>query len=367
MLGLLVLFGLPVLGNLYASVSAGGFVGILLRGVFCAVCLLVPTMLMGATLPAIARWVEATPDGVSWLGFFYGGNIAGAVIGCVLAGFYLLRVFDMATATYVAVAINAVVAIAAWLIASKKAPHTAVVAAAQRPSPAGARTSYLAIALSGLTAFGAEVVWTRLLSLMLGATVYTFSLILAVVLVGLGLGSSGGAYLARIVRRPRVVSGWCQLLLPVCIAWSAYMIAKSLPYWPINPTLSTNPWLMFQFDVMRCAGDPAGPRCSGVRASRWRSRRRPHRARMPAGWWAGCTRRTRLAGSSARRIQHHCDSGVWHAGRATADDRDRRCVRPDHAGVRMADSSKPGPVRPPAYAAALAGASSSLWPCLPAG
>jgi spermidine synthase len=58
-----------------------------------------PTMLMGATLPAISRWVKATPDGISWLGFFYGGNIAGGVGGCVLAGFYLLRMFDVATAT----------------------------------------------------------------------------------------------------------------------------------------------------------------------------------------------------------------------------------------------------------------------------
>ena len=40
--------------------------------------------------------------GVSWLGFFYAGNIAGATLGCLLAGFYLLRVFNMATATYVA-------------------------------------------------------------------------------------------------------------------------------------------------------------------------------------------------------------------------------------------------------------------------
>ena len=48
---------------------------------------------MGATLPAVARWVETTPSGVSWLGFFYGGNIAGAVAGTLLAGFYLLRVY----------------------------------------------------------------------------------------------------------------------------------------------------------------------------------------------------------------------------------------------------------------------------------
>src|SRR5437764_530183 len=80
-------------------------------------CLLPPTLLMGATLPAIARWVEATPHGVSWLGFFYGGNIAGAVFGCLLAGFYLLRVHDMEVATYAAVAVNAGVALAALALA----------------------------------------------------------------------------------------------------------------------------------------------------------------------------------------------------------------------------------------------------------
>ena len=77
---------------------------------------------MGATLPAIARWIEATPKGVSWLGFFYGGNIAGAVFGCLLAGFYLLRVHDMATATYVAVTINGAVALIALSLAART-PH----------------------------------------------------------------------------------------------------------------------------------------------------------------------------------------------------------------------------------------------------
>ncbi len=251
-LGLLVLFGLPVAGTLYAAVSASGMTGILLRGLFCAVSLLVPTMLMGATLPAVARWVEATPTGVSWLGFFYGSNIVGAVIGCLLAGFYLLRVFDMATATFVAFGINVVVAATAWMLA-RKAPHvphtTSVVTG---PGVGGVRMVYVAIALSGMTAIGAEVVWTRLLSLMLGATVYTFSLILAVVLSGLGLGSSGGAWLSRSARNPRAVLGWCQLLLPVCIAWTAYMIAQSLPYWPISPTLATRPWVSFQLDLVRC-------------------------------------------------------------------------------------------------------------------
>ena len=104
-------------------------VGIVFRAVVAGICLLPPTILMGATLPAISRWVKATPDGISWLGIFYGGNIAGGVAGCVLAGFYLLRVYDVATATMVAVAINAAVALIAWVLAGRTTYEADVVTA----------------------------------------------------------------------------------------------------------------------------------------------------------------------------------------------------------------------------------------------
>jgi spermidine synthase len=111
---------------------------------------------------------------------------------------------------------------------------------------------YVAIALSGACALAAEVVWTRLLSLLLGGTVYTFSIILAVFLVGLGLGSGAGSLLARSGRNPRILLGVCQLLLAAAVAWAALMLATSLPYWPINPYLSRSPWLIFQLDLVRC-------------------------------------------------------------------------------------------------------------------
>src|SRR5271170_3484369 len=109
--GLLVLFGVPLLDHVYAAIAGHGLWGILLRAIIAGICLLPPTMLMGASLPAIARWVHSTPRGIAWLGFFYGGNIAGAVFGCLLAGFYLLRVYDMPTATYIGAAINVSVAL----------------------------------------------------------------------------------------------------------------------------------------------------------------------------------------------------------------------------------------------------------------
>jgi spermidine synthase len=250
--GLLVLFGLPVVQQLYLTGMGHGMAGILWRGVICAVCLLPPTMFMGATLPAISRWIEATPDAASWWGVFYGGNITGGVLGCVLAGFYLLRVYDMAAASFVAVAINAAVALIAWYIA-QSAPYAA---SQERPTSeraTGYLSVYAATGISGMCALGAEVVWTRLLSLMLGPTVYTFSIILGVFLGGLGIGSGGGSYLARRVKAPRLWLGGCQLLLALTIAYAAMQVAVSLPYWPGNLLSNASPWVGFQNDILRCA------------------------------------------------------------------------------------------------------------------
>ncbi len=252
--GILVLLLIPVIGQAYSAFDGQGLTGIFLRGALCAICLLPPTLLMGATLPAISRWVQATPRGVSWLGFFYGGNTAGAVFGCLLAGFYLLRVHDMPTTTYVAVAINVAVAAIGFGLsrftryegAPERAPRDRVSAAP------GARAVYVTIALSGLTALGAEVIWTRLLSLLLGGTTYTFSIILAVFLIGIGLGSSVASYVARGLVRARMALGVSQLLLVAAIAWSAYAISGSLPFWPINPGIVSSPWFLFQLDLARC-------------------------------------------------------------------------------------------------------------------
>jgi spermidine synthase len=250
-LGLLILFGMPVLANVYIAWAGSGLVGILLRGVAAAICLLPPTMLMGATLPAMSRYVETTPQGVSWLGFFYGGNTCGAVVGSLLAGFYLLRVYDLAIATYVAVALNVLVAVIAILVARIAAyepvvtPNTKVVLAP------GAWAVYVAIGLSGMTALASEVLWTRLLSLLFGATVYTFSLILGVFLFGIGIGSSVGSALARGIERPRIALGWVQMMLCGAIAWASYTLALSMPFWPIDPSISTSPWYNFPLDLAR--------------------------------------------------------------------------------------------------------------------
>ena len=284
--GIAMLVLLPAVQYVYMSIFGYGLGGIMLRALVCLIALLPPTILMGATLPAVARWMKSTRTGVSRLGFLYMANLAGAVAGTLLTGFYLLRVYDMLVATLFAVALNVVVAIVAAGLAmvdksaadqpeGKAVPEGepveapggseaevvevrgGPVEAPAEPSPLGAVPDraliYLVIGLSGLTALGAQVIWTRLLSLLMGATVFTFSIILAVFLIGLGFGSSAGAYFGRYMKNPARGLAWCQLMLVAAIPWAAFMINKGIPFWYVNPEFFGNILLRYQHDLLRTA------------------------------------------------------------------------------------------------------------------
>src|ERR1700720_4720215 len=64
--GVLVLFGMPLVDSVYTSAVGHGLPAILLRAIVCALCLLPPTFLMGASLPAASRWIRTSPEGVGW-------------------------------------------------------------------------------------------------------------------------------------------------------------------------------------------------------------------------------------------------------------------------------------------------------------
>lgn len=254
-MGLALVVVVPLVGRVYTAWAGAAGGGVLVRAVVAAACLLPPTLMMGATLPAMARWVEASRTGVAWLGYFYGGNTAGAVAGSLLAGYYLLRAHDVAVTTYVAVALNLAAAALAFALAARDTGAPPADAAGERRAarvPGADRSDVLfAIGLSGLTALGCEVLWTRTLSLLFGATTYTFSLILAVFLAGLGIGSAAGAVLGREAERPRAWLASCQVGIALAMAWTSYVLTESLPYWPINPSLAPDPWFQFQLDLAR--------------------------------------------------------------------------------------------------------------------
>ena len=246
--GLAVLWGLPLMSALYTGLGGGSLA---VRAAIAGICLVPPAMLMGATLPVVAR-LDSTP---ARLGAIYAANLIGAVAGSLLAGFYLLRAHDVAIATYVAVAFNLLVAAAAWRLAGQ-APRDATPVRtihASSPHPLASAAVMFAMAISGFTALASQAIWTRQLGLVFGATVYAFSLILAVFLAGLGLGSSLGTALVRIWPRPHVALGWCQLLLAGAAIGAARLLSGSIPYWPVEEPVASGALLVAQADVIRCA------------------------------------------------------------------------------------------------------------------
>ena len=247
-LGAAALVVIPGVGHLY--VAASGSADLVLRAVTAVVCLLPATILMGATLPAVARCVEGERNASAWLGACYAANILGGVVGCMLSAFYLLRSYDVYAATAVAVLLNAAVAMAAWRLRTPVAPP--VVVAVPDPLARVSWPIYVAAGISGFTALSAEVLWTRHLALLIGGTVYAFALMLAVFLLGLGAGSGAGAALgARL--DPRRALAACQWLLAATIAWAAYAIARSLPYWPLDVTLPIPASVALELDALRTA------------------------------------------------------------------------------------------------------------------
>src|SRR5262245_58789895 len=161
-----------------------------------------------------------------------------------------MRVYDISTTTYVAFVFNVAVALLSFAV-SRFTTYAATAGDSRASVSSSAWSIYVSIALSGLTALACEVIWTRILSLLYGATVYTFSLILAVFLVGLGVGSTLGSALSQQMKRPRVALAWCHALLCAAMAWAAYMLTESIPWWPVDPSIASTPIFTLQLDLVR--------------------------------------------------------------------------------------------------------------------
>ena len=193
--------------------TALGFVaGTGVRLLLSALVLGVPTFLMGGTLPAVVRAVESAADvHRRSLGMLYGMNTLGAVIGTLLATFITLEILGVRATIWAAAALNLVVAFAALALSRSLADTDVSRSEETQPSRKSARresgTSRAAPTWLVLTAAGAvgfvflvmELVWYRMLSPLLGGSTYTFGVILAVALFGIGVG---GLLYAVVRHRP---------------------------------------------------------------------------------------------------------------------------------------------------------------------
>lgn len=175
------------------SFELGGPASIALRFGLAALVLLVPTTLMGGTLPVLTRAFTGD-DRASLrpsLGHLYGLNTLGAMAGTALAGFWLIEFVGVRTSLLITAALNlAIGGVAIWVGRPEVSPAGASPAASGRTPGDLLRT--LGFVLLGLTAFAAlldEIAWTRVLVMIVGGSTYAFTLILLVFLLGIGLGS----------------------------------------------------------------------------------------------------------------------------------------------------------------------------------
>jgi spermidine synthase len=183
------------------SLALGDLLGTAVRLVLSALVLAVPTLLMGGTLPAAAREVEARGD-VRRRGtaLVYGANTLGAVTGAFLTTFVALERLGNRGTLLLACAVNLAVAI----VAGRMGRHppggeteTRTEGGAGEEPTAPRAFVLAACATVGFAFFLLELVWYRMLSPLLGGSVFTFGLILAMALLGVGLGGLGYGLFAR--------------------------------------------------------------------------------------------------------------------------------------------------------------------------
>ena len=177
-----------------------------LRFVCSAAVLLVPTVLMGATLPLVLQsCVTDAPGVAARLSLLYGINTAGAVAGCLLAGFVLIGGLGISATSRIAASVNVAIGAAAIFMARRTLAVARDVAQddglnqdRESAAPVPARSLiFAAFVLSGLASLALEVVWFRSLVLYYPATTYAFTAMLAAVLIGIAAGSLVAAPILR--------------------------------------------------------------------------------------------------------------------------------------------------------------------------
>jgi len=209
--------------------------------------LIIPTTLLGGTLPALVKYLASASGRVGFhTALPYAVNTIGAVAGCLATGFFLLYFLGLTTTLYAAGALDLIVGISIYLVYCRAGVAAQAAAAASTPQPPGsaeegtahatdtrARRQRLVIIIaffvSGFCALSYEVLWTRIFSLVIGSSVYAFTIMLATFLAGIGLGSIlFGPHVDRL-RRPLAWFGALEALIGFAGLFSIF-IYRELPF-----------------------------------------------------------------------------------------------------------------------------------------
>jgi spermidine synthase/MFS family permease len=165
----------------------------ILKLLSCILLILLPTFLMGGTLPVMGKYLIRSLSGVGRrISLLYFLNSIGAVIGCLMAGFVLIRVLGLQSSMILGAILNFVVALAAYAIfktaSEPPLPEKEEQAATSSSTPALMKIVLVCVALSGAVSMMYEIAWIRMLTLVLGSSTFSFTLMLATFIFGLSLG-----------------------------------------------------------------------------------------------------------------------------------------------------------------------------------
>lgn len=263
------------LTHVYVALAQGldvGFYGLTaVRFVLSFLVLLVPTTLMGGTLPVMVKYFAQRRDEVGWdVGRLYAVNTLGAVVGTVLAGFFLILFLGVREAAYAAGAVNLAIAGIVYLVGRRAAwsapgndgaegetpeaePDSASPAPLPVPavSPRAARLALWAVALSGFCALALEVLWTRALVFFLDNSTHAFTTMLTAFLLGIALGSAAIARFIDGRRSPLALFGIIEVLIGVSALLAIPLIGSSTPVMARLVGATVGPWLHWEWIGMR--------------------------------------------------------------------------------------------------------------------
>lgn len=230
----------PLYAWAWQSLHFTGIAIAAVRFTLAAAILLVPTACMGATLPLLAKFVTNSIEVVGRrVGSLYAVNTFGAVVGALVAGFFLIPVFGSQASTFVAAATNLFLAAGAYLLARTVAGQIPTMPAQNQLSRYAhhARAVLICFAFSGALAMVYEVTFTRALLLVIGSTTYAFTIMLSTFLIGIATGSGIGARIADRTKSPTLAFAVCQLFV-ACAGWLSSWLFQYLPW--LNLTLGAH-------------------------------------------------------------------------------------------------------------------------------
>lgn len=217
-----------VIQNIYKFIAINVSDSMLLltvvRVLLALVLLLIPTAMMGATLPVLSKGFLMKIDRFgSRLGLLYGINTLGAVSGVLLAGFIFIPKLGMNVSNFVAVGLDSLVGVISLFLARKFDQSSEVVSGnIEEPELLNpikkTRKAYgllIALGISGFISLALEVVWFRALILIFGSTTYSFSAMLGIFLIGLSLGSLIISRYADRFKNPAIIFGCSAMLIGI--------------------------------------------------------------------------------------------------------------------------------------------------------